>query len=161
MRKDAGQATLEAAFLLPVLLLGMTMALQPGIILFDRAVMEAAAAEGCRLLETLAAGSEEEAKAFVMRRLEGVPDAAAFHVGEWDVRLEGNEGSETVSVRIAHALEPIPLVGVGMKLVGFTDAGGLYRQEVEMTRAAKDSWLMESSHGAQPRDWIERWNGGL
>lgn len=161
MRKDAGQATLEAAFLLPIMLLGMTMALQPGIILFDRAVMEAAAAEGCRLLETLAAGSEGEAKAFVMRRLEGVPDVEAFHAGEWAVHLEGNEGSETVSVRITHALKPIPLVGIGMKLAGFTDAGGLYRQEVEMTRTAKDSWLMESSHGAHPGDWIGRWNGGL
>ena len=161
MRESAGQATLEAALLLPVMLLGMLMALQPAIILFDRAVMEAAAAEGCRLLETLAAGSEENARAFVERRLAGVPDAEAFHVGEWTVYLEGNEGSERVLVRIRHALKPVPLVGVGMRLVGFADGGGLYWQEVEVAKEAKDTWLMESKHGPQPADWIERWSGGL
>ena len=49
---ESGQATVEAAFLLPVLFVGLLLLMQPGILLYDRLVMQAAASEGCRLLAT-------------------------------------------------------------------------------------------------------------
>lgn len=47
-----GQATIEAAALIPVLFILLLLLLQPSILLFDRIVMKNAAAEGCRLLAT-------------------------------------------------------------------------------------------------------------
>ncbi len=49
---EAGQATVEAAFLVPVLFIVLLLLLQPGILLYDRIVMQGAAAQGCRLLAT-------------------------------------------------------------------------------------------------------------
>ncbi len=46
--REDGQATVEAAFALPVLFLLVLLLVQPGIVLYDRMVMASAAAEGCR-----------------------------------------------------------------------------------------------------------------
>ena len=46
LRDERGQATVEAAFAVPVLMVLVLMLVQPGIILYDRIVMEGAAA-GC------------------------------------------------------------------------------------------------------------------
>lgn len=51
-RSESGQATLEAAFLLPVLLVVFGVFLQPMLLLYDRCVMQTAAAETCRMLAT-------------------------------------------------------------------------------------------------------------
>ena len=40
---ESGQATVEAAFLLPVLFVGLLLLMQPGILLYDRLVKQAAA----------------------------------------------------------------------------------------------------------------------
>ncbi len=50
LRDERGQATVEAAFAVPVLMVLVLMLVQPGIIRYDRIVMEGAAAAGCRLL---------------------------------------------------------------------------------------------------------------
>ena len=159
-RSESGQATVEAAFLLPVLLAGMILALQPGILLYNRAVMEAAAADACRLLETLSPGSELMAQAYVMRRLDAVPSADAFHVGLWDVEVSGDEASEAVSVRIRHTLKPLPLAGVVLRVVGFSGADGLCWQEVSSQRSARDTWIFNSQFGPSPEEWILYWEGG-
>ena len=49
---EGGQATVEAAFALPIALLLVLLLVQPGILLYDRIVMQGAAAEACRLLAT-------------------------------------------------------------------------------------------------------------
>ncbi|MFR1637837.1 MAG: TadE family protein [Eggerthellaceae bacterium] len=54
---ESGRATVEAAFLLPVLFVGLLLLMQPGILLYDRLVMQAAASEGCRLLATKTAAA--------------------------------------------------------------------------------------------------------
>ena len=45
-RTEGGQATVEAAVLIPVLFTVLLLLIQPGIILYDRMVMNYAAAEG-------------------------------------------------------------------------------------------------------------------
>lgn len=160
VRSESGQATVEAAFLLPILLAGMILALQPGILLFNRAVMEAAAADACRLLETLPPGSELMAQAYVVRRLDAVPSADSFHVGLWDVEVSGDEASETVSVRIRHAVKPLPLAGVAMRIAGFSGSDGLCWQEVSRQRNARDEWVFNSRFGPSPEEWILYWEGG-
>ena len=52
IEREGGQSTVEAAFLLPVFLLVLGLLLQPAIILYDRCVMQSAAAEACRLVAT-------------------------------------------------------------------------------------------------------------
>ena len=39
LQDDSGQATIEAAFIIPVLFILMLLLLQPGIVLYDRLVM--------------------------------------------------------------------------------------------------------------------------
>ncbi|MBQ9069707.1 MAG: pilus assembly protein, partial [Eggerthellaceae bacterium] len=56
-RCDRGQATVEAAFAIPVLFVLLLMLVQPGIVLYDRIIMRHAAAEGCRLLATRSVSS--------------------------------------------------------------------------------------------------------
>lgn len=113
IRSASGQATVESAFLIPVVLLGMVLALQPGILLWNRLVMEGAAAQGCRVVETLEAGKAESARQYVERRLEAVPALDIFHAREWKIDIAGDASSERVSVRISHAVRPVPLVGAG------------------------------------------------
>ena len=43
-REEAGQATVEAAFALPISLALVILLVQPGILLYDRIVMQQAAA---------------------------------------------------------------------------------------------------------------------
>ena len=152
-----GQATVEAAFLMPTVLLAMLLLAQPAIVLFDRAVMEAAAAEGCRMLETLAPGDEGAARAAVERRLSAIPDAAIFHSGPWNVELLGGEGQDRASVRVEHALKPLPLIGAGMGLLGLTDADGLYRRDAHKEAQTVEGWVAESRHGSDAAAWVSRW----
>lgn len=49
---ESGQSTVEAAVLLPVLFVVFGLLLQPAILLYNRCIMNAAAAEGCRLVAT-------------------------------------------------------------------------------------------------------------
>lgn len=155
--RQRGQATVEAAFLMPVMLLAMLLLAQPAIILYDRAVMEAAAAEGCRMLETLAPGDEDAARAAVERRLDAIPDAPIFHSGGWTIELSGGEGQEYASVRIEHALEPLPLMGAGMGFLGLTGPGGLFIHDAFRQTEVVDAWVVESRLGADAEAWIGRW----
>ena len=56
--RDDGQATVESAFLIPVLFTALLLLVQPGMVLYDRMVMAAAATDACRVLavKTDAAG---------------------------------------------------------------------------------------------------------
>lgn len=80
---ERGQGTVEAAFVLPVLLGLVLFLLQPGIVLYDRVVMKSAAAEACRLLAISGSDfgeSEEAVKAFIRHRLAAIPPQDLFHV---------------------------------------------------------------------------------
>ena len=147
-RGTRGQATVEAALLIPALLLGLVIAAQPGIVLFDRVVMEAAAAEGCRALETASAADEGEVVEYVQRRLGAVPAVSAFHEGLWDVEVQGaGQSGQCVSVRISHGYRPLPLVGQGMGLLGLVGGNGLVRQEAfcEMSFMTSGRWNRNSA----------------
>lgn len=152
-RKRSGQATLEAALMMPVLLTAFLLLLQPCILLYDRAVMQTAASHACRLAETSLA-SEREVVAFVERRLSSIPETDAFHAGAWEVRVRGKEGSDRVSVEIAHTVKMLPVLGA---FVGPLGSGGQYRQEVSCSASPHDEWLMASEGGPDPEAWMRRW----
>lgn len=69
-----GQSTVEGAFLIPVILLMMMLLIQPGILLYNRVVMQSAASEGCRLISMRPSGDSPDAyEGYVIRRLGSVP----------------------------------------------------------------------------------------
>ena len=60
-RGGAGQSTIEAAFLIPVIFVCLLVLIQPAILLVNKLVMEAAAYEGCRYaLTCVETGRSEE-----------------------------------------------------------------------------------------------------
>ena len=163
--EDAGQATVEAAFMIPVVFCVLLMLIQPGIVLYDRVVMKAAASDACRLLATKtdAAGDMSGAvDAFVRHRLGAVPPVDCFHVhgGEcsWDIQVEGDERSETVRVSITNRLKPLPLFDAGGTLLGITGDDGTLAVKVESSRRTQPEWVSGTAVGLNPQGWIGAWS---
>ena len=161
---ERGQGTIEAAVVIPVLFLLLLMLLQPGIVLYDRIVMGGAAAEACRLLATKtgAAGSMGDAcEAFVRHRLSAIPQHDCFHVHggscSWDIDLVGDEGSESVTVRIGNELRPLPLFDTGARLLGLTNAHGNLEIEETVTMPTQPAWASSVEGGLSPSTWIGAW----
>lgn len=164
MRECAGQATVEAVFVIPVLFVALLVLLQPGIILYDRIVMNAAASEACRLLATKtdAAGAmEESCEAFVKHRLGAIPPVSCFHVHEggcsWVVRFEGDEGSDTVSVTIENEARPLPLLDMGGALLGIVNDRGNLVVRATCSQPVQPVWASNAKTGRDPADWIGAW----
>ena len=164
-RNEGGQATVEAAFLIPVLLAGLLLLVQPGILLYDRMVMNAAASEACRLLATKtdAAGAmAESCEAFVRHRLGSIPPVSCFHVHEggcsWDISFEGDETSDTVSVVIANEARPLPLLDAAGALLGIVNARGNFEVRVACSQQAQPAWVEGVEAGRDPAGWIGAWS---
>lgn len=161
---EAGQATVEAAFLLPVAFIALLLLLQPGMLLYDRIVMNAAASEGCRLLatKTAAAGDmSESCEAFIRHRLGAIPPVSCFHVHEgacsWDIRFEGDESSDVVRVTITNEVRPLPLLDAGGALLGIVNGNGNLEVKVVAEQPTQPAWARGSGLGDDPAGWIGAW----
>lgn len=164
LRSKRGQASVEAAVLIPVFFILLLMLIQPGILLYNRMVMQAAAAEGCRLLATrtdVLGTSEEQCKQYVIRRLGSIPPQDSFHVHNegcsWEIVLQGDEASGTVSVSITNTVKLLPLLGGFGQLLGFVDASGFVTQTVTEKAPTQPDWVSESALGLDPAAWVEQW----
>lgn len=160
-RAGSGQATVEGAFLIPVILLLLMLLIQPGIILYDRMVMGAAAAEGCRLLATKTSaleGVDEACDLLIRRRLGAVPQQENFHVHEagcsWVIELTGDEGSSRVGVSVETQIKPLPLFDFGASALGLTNGAGNFVQRVEVTQPVRGTWVASNELGLDPRAWV-------
>ena len=157
LREESVQSTVEAAFALPVLMVLFLLLLQPGIILYDRIVMEGAAAEGCRLIATTTDPGQVE-EDYIRRRLSAVPQADIFHVHStgctWEILFDGNEDSQEVGVRIATEVQPLPLIDGAVRFLSFGKGAGHLTVEVESRMKAKDAWIGESPDGDRPSGWV-------
>lgn len=166
-RAVPGQATIEAAVLMPVMFLLLLLLLQPGIVLYDRMVMESAASEGCRVLatKTSATGNMDQAtEDFIRHRLGAIPQASTFHVHDggcsWVIRMQGGEGSAEAQVSIENSIEPLPLIGGLASLGGLLDAQGHFKIRVVARCATQPDWVSESDLGLDPDSWIGAWMKG-
>ena len=154
--------------MLPILFLLVLMLVQPAILLYDRVVMEDAAVEGCRLLVTYSdtagslsggrvtvTGDGGAAEDYVRRRLGMIPQTSIFHVHDggcsYRITLDGDEGSETVSVTIENDVRLLPLLGQAASALGYAD-GGIYHQKVTAELPAKPRWAQ-----GDPGDWDDIW----
>jgi hypothetical protein len=156
---DRGQATVEAAVMLPVLMTLVLMVCQPAIMLYDRVIMQGAAAETCRLLVT-STGDDgrfdtDSARDYVLRRLGGIPPLDIFHIhdgGCYQIELEGAEGSAEVTVTIVNRMRLLPLIGQAATLLGVSE-GGVYELEVSVSMPARAEWVQGSV-----ADWMGVWD---
>lgn len=164
LRDQRGQGSIEAAVVIPVLFLLLLMLLQPGIILYDRVVMGNAAAETCRVLATKTdelGSMEGSCEAFARHRLASIPQQDCFHVHggtcSYRIELEGDEGSERVTVRIGNELRPLPLFDAGAKLLGMTNSSGNLEIEAVASMPTQPSWVAGSEVGLAPSSWVGAW----
>ncbi len=160
-RSDCGgQATVEAAFALPVILLVVLLLVQPGILLYDRTVIQSAANEACRFLSTQGDDAQSRCEDFIRRRLGAIPQQDCFHVHSggcsYRIQTSGNENSETVSVRISTEAKPLPLLGAGAELLGITNSRGNFEVSVEAQGTTQPSWVQTSGVGPAG-SWAGAW----
>lgn len=156
LSSESGQATVEAAVMLPVLFTVFGLFLQPTILLYDRAVMSAAASETCRLVATNTADAAV-VKAYAKRRLGAVPNADIFHVGGkkgWKVTFSGPNEKGKVSVKIVNKAQPLPLFGVVAGLGGSITKKGYVKQTVKQESSCVPVWAIKAG---TPKDWIGEW----
>lgn len=157
----AGQAVLEGAFLIPVILLLLLLLVQPAILLYDRTVMNGAAAEGCRLLSTKSSsyGNEAAYENYVLRKLGAIPQQENFHVHQsgcsYEVVLEGDEATQTVKVCIENQVRPLPFFDWGARVLGVVNSEGNFVVKTECELPAKNEWVASSEHGLDPKSWVE------
>lgn len=159
-----GQATVEAAFLVPLLFIGLLLLIQPGILLYDRMIMHAAASEACRLLATktdVAGASQKSCESFVRHRLGAIPSVAFFHVHEgqctWTIDLEGDEASPYVRTRITHEVRPLPLLDLASTLLGIVNERGNFEVQVQCNQPTQPAWILSATDGKSPDEWIGAW----
>lgn len=157
---------MEAAFALPALLVCLLLVLQPGIVLYDRMVMQAAASEGCRLLATKTGspGSMDEAvEASIRHRLGAIPQQDCFHVHEgsagcsWEIDCTGDETSQTVEVSIRNELRPLPLFDAAAALLNLVNENGNLVVEVRVSAPTQPEWATEALAGRSPKELVGAW----
>ena len=140
------------------------MLLQPGILLYDRMVMNAAAAEACRMLTTRSPDSGADADAYeeaVRRHLGAIPQQENFHRHadgcSWKIELSGDESSAEVRAKITGSVKLLPLLDVGGTLLGLGDGAGNIELSVECAAQTQDDWVASSEHGMNPKSWVDAW----
>lgn len=163
---NRGQATVEAAFAIPIVFTLLLLLIQPGIILYDRMVMRSAAAEGCRLLaiRSDAAGlGDERCKALIKRQLSAVPPHDLFHIHAsgctWEIEISGGDTSGQVQVAISNRIRLLPLFDAAGALVGIADASGCLTLRVEEQAPTQPAWVAQGSLGLSPSTWANARKG--
>lgn len=151
LAEEKGQASVEAAALLPAVSLLVLLLLQPLCLAFTQMVMREAASETARAAVTSA--DEERLEEFCRRRLAAVPPLAIFSTGEWTIEIDGAEDRD-VTVSIEGHAKPLPLLGAASAAALGTDAEGI-RLSAKVTEQLRPAWL----EGAYD-DWIEVWDHG-
>lgn len=156
---DRGQATVEAAFALPILMILVLLLVQPGILLYDRMIMSSAASEGCRLYATARSDVVETCEDYVKRRLSAIPQIDQFHVHSskcsWKISFSGGEHSQISKVEISTEVKPLPLLDSGMKLLGLLNSKGNLVVKVDSMQKMQPDWVFNSSIGQNPEKWAE------
>lgn len=148
-RQD-GQSSVEAALLLPSLMVVIALLIQPACLLYMRCIMSSAANEAVRMLATTT--NKDEVTAFVKRRLAAVPEVSIFHSGgedDWTVEVE--QGEE-VNVAVTGHVRPLPLMGFISAALGTTDETGL-TMSVSAKGRSQQVWV-EGSYD----DWADLWS---
>lgn len=151
LRRCDGQASVEAALLIPSLFVLIALLVQPACLLYTRSMMSHAASEGARLAVT--AMSDQDVVDFVRRRLKAVPEVGLFHSGgedDWQISVSGvGGGGACVSIE-GHA-KPLPLTAAIAGAIAGSDGQGVLLK-VDMEVSERADWV-EGSYGS----WVGMW----
>lgn len=151
-RLASGQSSVEAAVLLPSLMLVIALLAQPACLFYTRMVMCSAAAECARAAATAYGNDMGPCRTYALRRLKAVPEVSVFHVGgasDWQVEI-AHTGSHVHVGILGHA-RPLPLLGVLVSAFGAHDATGVVL-EVQLDEEVRPSWL-EGGYDAWQSIW--------
>ncbi|WP_051317781.1 TadE family protein [Atopobium sp. oral taxon 810] len=153
-RASLGQSTIEAAVLIPSVLVLIALLVQPACLLYTQMLMRGAAAETARAVLTARNDSDLSAcKDFGLRRLAAVPEVSPFHVGgqgDWHIKTSDGKGG-FVRVSITGHARPLPLFG-GLASVFYERDGTGLVLHVDMTERMRPEWL-----GGAYADWVSVW----
>ncbi len=136
-RSERGQSSIEAAFILPILLLCLGLSVQPVIYMYTKTIMQEAADEGIRY-----AMSEQNAgrtERYIRRRLEALPSSSIFHVQDEDWDIDIIRADKSVRVLIRGHIRTIPVLGVSAYMFLEHDDQGLI-VEVASENITAPSW---------------------
>ena len=151
-RGERGQSTVEAAVLLPSVMLVLAMLVQPACLSYTRTIMRATAAECVRAAATAYGGDVSAVRSYALRRLRAVPEVALFHVGgdaDWDVSISRTDSY--VDVRISGHARPLPLFGAIASLVSVSDGVGIV-MSVSLSEDTRPEWV-----GGDYGTWQKIW----
>lgn len=158
---NEGQSTVEAAFVLPVLLVAVLLLIQPGIVMYDRMIMRNAAAEGCRVVAGVPSDNLDQCEAYILRRLAAIPQQSLFHEHKdaclWKISLEGDETTGDVAVEITNKIKPLPLIGMGAAFLGALDDQGFLTIVVREEGTMQPAWAQESALSEGSNSWVGAW----
>lgn len=164
LQSSRGQATVEAAFLIPIFFVLLLMLIQPGILLYNHMVMKAAAQEGCRLVATktdVLGESADRYRDYIHHRLGSIPEQENFHIHDgncsWNIEIIGSEETDYVSVIITNQLKLLPLFDFGSQLLGLSSETGNFEQVVVAELNTYPSWVTSNDITLSPKDWILAW----
>lgn len=149
---QGGQASVEAALVLPIVMLVLALLLEPACMGYTLAVMRGCAAEVARAALTDVDGDFSECVLFAKRRLKAVPELSPFHVGgegDWDVHVERSGGEVEVLIR-GHA-RPLPLMGALASAFALSDAQGVVL-EAQVQERLRPTWV-----GGSYESWQQLW----
>lgn len=164
---DAGQSVAEFPIIVSFLLVMILIMLQPAIILYDRIVIENAAAEACRIMVTNPAAAtdhhQDHIVNFVKRRMSAIPKTDFFmrvnpFTGDPKIEVSGNDTPATgrVSVKITIKAKPLPLVSLAKQfglfgssvhdpynfvIVAESTAQGAVRDDDKIDSTTPSEWL--------------------
>lgn len=140
LKDSSGQASVEAALLIPVLLALCLLLLQPVCLLYTRQIMEATAAQAVRIGVT--AADEDDIQTYCLRKLKAVPNLDIFHVkaqDDWEIAYTKDEELGTVEISIKGHATPIPLLSLLTTQVLNSDDKGLIL-EVNVCEEIYPNW---------------------
>ena len=157
--KNKAQATVEAAFIIPVFFLGLLLLIQPAILLYDKIIMESAAAEACRTFASNM-NSEGYVKDLVTRRLGAIPQQDNFHIHSagCSYKVECLRlGENRVGVKVTNELKPLPLLDFTSGLIGATNGNGNFEISVQRELQTQSTWVSKSNAGDDQSQWPGKW----
>lgn len=124
---ERAQATIEAAFVLPVALLCIGLSVQPIVYMYTKSIVQEAAYDGVRFASS--ESDDKKTERYVLRRLQAIPTLEIFHLvdmNDWNIEL--TRTSSAVELRISGHIKPIPIIGTPSTLVLPHDEKGLVVQ---------------------------------
>jgi hypothetical protein len=139
------QATVEAALVLPIILTLILLLIQPAIYIYDLIVINSAASETVRLLCTKS-GSNKNVEDYVRRRLSAIPQVDTFHIHSSGCSYEiqtWESGGNSYGVRVKNELKPLPLIDIGLGVMGILNSNGNLVIEVSREMRMQPEWTNE------------------